>query len=86
MIVDWTITLGTIIEMAGVGAGGLLFLMRFSSTVKLFSYRVENIEKTTEEHGRSLSSLTTAMVSIAIQDERINNLSKRIDNLSHGAH
>ena len=82
MIVDWTITLGNIAEISGIIVGGMLFLFRFSATIKLVAYRIEHIEKTTEEHGRSLSSLTSAMVSIAIQDERINNLSKRIDGLS----
>ena len=79
MIIDWTITLGNIVEIAGIVGGGVLFLWRVSSTFGLVAYRIGHIEKQTEAHANQLNSIATSMVAIAVQSERITNLSKRID-------
>ena len=79
MIVDWTITLGNIVEIAGIGGGGLLFLSRLMSTIKLLAYRLEHMEKMIDMHGTRLDGITGALVTLARQEERLTSLSQRIE-------
>lgn len=81
MILDWTITVGNLIEMIGIMGGGMFFLTKVSATFKLVIYRLEHLEETLKTHSGRLNTIGEAMVTLARQEERLNGLSKRIETL-----
>ena len=76
---DWTITLGNIVEIAGIIGGGLLFLSKMTATIDRLDYRLKHLESTIEAHGAKIDSLDGMLVLVARQDERLTSLSARIE-------
>lgn len=71
MIMDWTISLGHIIQLFGFLLGGIGFGFMLKADIRLLSQRVANLEKITQQIGEVLTTL-------ARQDERLAGLSTRI--------
>ena len=80
-MLDWTITLGNMIEIVGILGGGIFFMAKVSGTFKLLVYRLEHLEATIAAHSGRLNSINDAMVTLARQEERLNNLSARIESM-----
>lgn len=78
-MINWTITLGNLVEIFGIILGGILFLSKMTATAKLFAYRLENVERAIISHSIRIDTIRDAMVLMARQEERLNSLSARIE-------
>lgn len=75
--IDWHISIGTIIEVLSIFAGGLLFLWSMKSRVEQMSVEIISLKS---EIGKLADILTT----LALQNQAINQINKTIDELRHG--
>jgi hypothetical protein len=91
MLINATITVGNLIEIAMIAIGGLFFVWKISTKNDLLSLRLDHLQQ-------EISSLKDIIVAQATQDLRIESLEKwrtstdsrladqgrRVDELRHG--
>jgi len=81
---DMTITLTAVLTFLGmvVGAVGLVITLRVM--LKEFSMRLSGLEKSTLQQANEIVELRKLVTQIAVQNERMNSIDRRLDDLSHG--
>jgi hypothetical protein len=70
MMVDWTVSIGNVIQIITLLAAGLTIFIGIS-------YRMRGVEK-------ELEKLSSVIVSLAVQKTEIDHLRKRVDELCDG--
>lgn len=76
MIIDWTVSIGNILTMVGFLGGGLLFVLTMRADIRLISQRLTEVEK-------DLSQITSVIVEIARQAERLTAQDRRMNDLAN---
>lgn len=84
MTFDLTITLSAILTLFGMamGAVGLYVMLRLM--LKEFGMRLSGLERATAQQGTEIVELRKLVTQIAVQNERLNSIDRRIEDLSHG--
>jgi hypothetical protein len=81
---DATINLGHIITFFGFIVGGLLVVWALKYDVRYLSSRMEIVEGRFGSVEGKLERFGTAITALAVQEERMNNIEKRLTDLQHG--
>lgn len=77
MIFDWHISVGTVVEVATMVIGGLLFLWSMKARLDQQGTEISDLKS-------EVSKLADVLTKLALQDQRITNQDKIIDELRHG--
>lgn len=77
VIIDWHISIGTIIEIASIILGGLWFVGSMKNRVDVMGTEVSSLKT-------EISKLADILTKLALQDQRITAQDKTIDELRHG--
>ena len=72
MLFDWSINLGHILTILAFVFGGLSFALTIRSDIGMIRNRIDLLDY-------EMKKIAEILVTLARQDERLNNLSKRID-------
>jgi hypothetical protein len=80
---DFTITLGTVIEIASIAAGGMFALSRVTTQFALLNNSHSGALKRLDVLDAKLEGLTKVTVELARQEERMNAQDGRIQELSN---
>ncbi len=70
-MIDWTISLGNIVTLAGFGIGGIGFVWALKADVKVLSSKLTAIDSSVNAMTTALGS---ALVTVGRHDERIKSL------------
>ena len=79
MIFDWTISLGNLLTVIGFTFSGLIFVLMMRGDVLVLASRVASIESAMRELAHSQLAVAGAISKIEALDERMNMISRRLD-------
>lgn len=77
MIVDYTITVGNLIEIGSIIGGGLLVLVTLRSTVA-------NLQTDVGDMKKEIKKVGDVLVQMAVTNTRLDNVEQDIRDLQHG--
>lgn len=84
MTVDWTISVGNIIQIAAILGGGLLVLVTLKNTVSILQRDVASIQTEIKKMGDILTKMAVAETRLDNTDTRLTNVERDIRDLRRG--
>lgn len=82
LIFDPTISLGNLLTVAGVMIAALAFVYAMRGDITLINERVHTIQQVQKQQGEDIKSIIVQAAQIIRQDERINSIEVRINEIS----
>jgi K+/H+ antiporter YhaU regulatory subunit KhtT len=76
MVIDYTITVGNIIEIAAITAGGVLVLISLKNTVANLKIDVDGMQQ-------EIKKLAAVLTEMAVANNRLTNIEEDIRELKH---
>ena len=84
MVVDTTITIGNIAEIISIVGGGFLVVIRMGGDIRVMKADMAHLKTTVNTLTSAFDRLGSVLTQVAVQDTRLINLEKRLDELAHG--
>lgn len=84
MTFDATINLGHILTFLGFAIGGLGVIWALKSDVRLLTKELETMTRRLGGLETKWEKVADALTALAVQEVRLNNMDRRIDDLQHG--
>ncbi len=79
MTFDWTISLGNILSLSGFVLGGVVFVLMMRGDMLVLGVRVAAVELALRDMAHSQLAIATAITKVEALDERMNVISRRLD-------
>lgn len=79
-----TVTAGLIVQTVVLGITFTVFLQGMKSQLSLIKNDVRYLQEAQKSLAEAFTQLGRVLTSVAVQDNRINMIEKRLDELSHG--
>lgn len=77
MVIDWTITIGNLIQILVITGGGVMVFINLRTDIKILKNDVNRL-------GEAFSKLGAVLTQIAVQDARIQMMQNELNELRHG--
>lgn len=91
MNIDFTITVGNIIEIMTIAGGGLLVVLRMGGDLRNMKYDMTHMKSQVQTLSGAFDKLGTILTKVAVQDTRLTGLEedkrrleRRLDEFAHG--
>lgn len=84
MNIDWTISVGSLIQVAAIAGGGLLVLITMRNTVAVLQRDVSAIQTEIKKMGDILTKMAVAETRLDNTDTRLTNVERDLRDLRHG--
>ena len=84
MNIDWTISVGSLIQVAAIAGGGLLVLITMRNTVSVLQRDVASIQIEIKKMGDILTKMAVAETRLDDTDTRLTNVERDLRDLRHG--
>lgn len=83
-MIDWTVSVGNLLQVfaflvVGVGA---FFALR--ADIRILRHDLKGVQQQQETLGETMVHVSATLTTVAVQDERITQLSKTVDEMRHG--
>ena len=79
MTFDWTISLGNILTVVGFAGSGVIFVMMMRSDIRLLGQRVTAVENALRDMAKTQLLMAEEKGKAYVLEERINIISRRLD-------
>jgi len=83
-VIDWTVSLGNIITILTVIASVIGLVYNMKSDIVLLQNDVTHLEKAQQTMTEAFSNMGKVLTTVAVQDNRLTMIEKKLDELSHG--
>lgn len=83
-MIDWSISVGSMIQMVLIIGGGMWVFQALRADVKIIRHDMATMKQRQDDLGEAFTQLGTILTQVAVQDERLNQMAKTIDELRHG--
>lgn len=83
-MIDWTVSLGNIITILTVIASVIGLVYNMKSDIVLLQNDVTHLEKAQQTMTEAFSNMGKVLTTVAVQDNRLTMIEKKLDELSHG--
>lgn len=83
-MIQWSITVGNIIEIAVIAVGGIIFMLKMQNRVDLLALEVTHVEDQLKLMSKSFEQIGEVLTKVALQDQRISSMEHRLEELAHG--
>jgi len=84
MQIDWTISVGSIIQVLAIAGGGMLVLVSMRNTVSVLQRDVASIQVEIKKMGDILTKMAVAETRLDDTDMRLTNVERDLRDLRHG--
>lgn len=84
MIIEYTVSVGNILTIISVVGAAMAFIYTMRNEISLVKSDVRHLEEGQRSLAEAFSQLGKILTQVAVQDNRINMIEKRFDELSHG--
>jgi hypothetical protein len=83
-MIDWTINLGHILTIIVLVTGGAGVFYALRTDVVVIKNDMSALKSRQDALGEAFTQLGNILTKVAVQDERLNQMSKTIDEMRHG--
>jgi prefoldin subunit 5 len=83
-VIDWTVNVGNLLQIAVVVGGGMWVFQSLRADVRIVKTEIDNLTKRQDQLGEAFKQLGDILRQVAVQDQRIAQLDKVVDELRHG--
>lgn len=83
-MLDWTISVGNLLTIGMLLVTGVWAFARIASDVRVIKHEVKHLTEVQSTLGTAMLQLGGILTKVAVQEERMLMMSKKIDELSHG--
>ena len=83
-MIDWTVNVGNLLQIAVVVGGGMWVFQSLRADVRIVKTEIDNLTKRQDQLGEAFKQLGDILRQVAVQDQRIVQLDKIVDELRHG--
>lgn len=83
-IVEYTITLGNIITVLTVASSVIWLFANMKSDIRIVKNDIEHLEQSHKSLTEAFTQLGKILTQVAVQDNRLNMIEKKVDELAHG--
>ena len=83
-VIDWTLNVGSIIQLAVLVVGGVAAFFAVRTDVRVIRHDVGNLKQRQDDLNEAFTQLGTILTRVAVQDERLVSIERRVDELRHG--
>lgn len=84
IVIDWNVSVGNIIQILVIAGGGLWVFFTLRADVRIIKHDIGNMKQRQDDLSEAFTQLGNILTKVAVQDERLNQMSKTIDELRHG--
>lgn len=84
MIIDYSVSIGNILAMLTMLGSVMFFVYIMKNDISLMQRDVTYLEEGQNRLTEAFSQLGKILTQVAVQDNRINMMEKKLDELSHG--
>lgn len=84
MILEYTITIGSILQTVVYTAAAVAFFYAMRTDINILKHDMRNLQSSQHAMTEALSQLGRVLTQVAVQDARLVMLENRIDELRHG--
>jgi hypothetical protein len=83
-LVDYTISIGNILTILAVTGSVMALLYSMKGDIMIVKHDIHYLQESHKSLTEAFRQLGKVLTQVAIQDNRINNMEKRLDELAHG--
>lgn len=83
-MIDWTITLGNLLQIVAFLAVGIGAFYAVRSDLRVLRHDVQNLGNRQDGMQTALTNISTVLTTVAVQDVRLAMVEKTVDELRHG--
>ena len=84
MTIDWTFSIGNLIQMAGFLVMAVALFYGLKGDIRVIRHDMRHMEQRQEALGEAFTQLGTVLQQVAVQDTRINRIEEDIKEMKHG--
>ncbi len=83
-IIEYTISIGNILTILGVVGSTMALLYSMKGDIVIVKHDIHYLQESQKALTEAFSSLGRVLTQVAVQDNRINMMERRVDELAHG--
>lgn len=83
-VIDWSISVGNLLQMVAMVGGGLWVFFQLRADVRILKNDISNMEKRQNDLNEAFTQLGTILTQVAVQDQRMVQIEKTVDEMRHG--
>jgi len=84
MLIDWSVSVGNIINMMLLIVGALMFFLNLKNEIRSLRFGLKQVEVKQEALSDAFKQLGVILTQVAVQDTRLQMIEKSVDELRHG--
>ena len=82
--IDYTISLGNILTIVSVVGSVMAVILNMKGDISIVKHDIHYLQQSHKALTEAFAQLGKVLTQVAVQDQRINMLEKRVDELAHG--
>jgi DNA repair ATPase RecN len=82
--IDWTISLGNILTILSVIGSVVTLVYSMKNDISILKRDIDYLQDSHKALTEAFNQLGKILTQVAVQDQRLNMLEKRVDELAHG--
>lgn len=84
IMIDWTISVGNLIQVAALLVVGIGAFFAVRSDIRILRHDLKTVREKQDVMGATMNHVSATLTTVAVQDERISQLAKQVDEMRHG--
>lgn len=84
IMIDWTISVGNLLQVAAFLVVGLSAFFALRTDIRVLRHDMKNVQEQQDTLSDTMNHVSATLTTVAVQDERITQLSKTVDEMRHG--
>lgn len=82
--IDWTISLGNILTILSVVGSVITLVYSMKNDISILKRDIDYLQDSHKALTEAFNQLGKILTQVAVQDQRLNMLEKRVDEIAHG--
>lgn len=83
-MIDWTVSVGNMLQVAAFLVVGVGAFFAVRSDIRVLRHDLKNVQQQQDALSDTMNHVSATLTTVAVQDERISQLSRQVDEMRHG--
>jgi hypothetical protein len=84
IMIDWTISVGNLLQVVAFLVVGIGAFFALRTDIRILRHDMKSIQVVQDAQAETMANISSALATLAVQGERLNQLSKTVDEMRHG--